>query len=201
MLRSSTYILFGSVLFGATFLVGSFAHAADRVLLLDPNATKIRFVLEATLHNVEGTARLVEGKIQFDLERGSAAGIVRVDARSATTGIQMRDTTMHAEVLESERFPEVVFVPERLADGRGEPSKRGFNVEGRIKIHGVEQSLTIPLETTVEGKRVRLQGRFVLPYIQWGMKDVSTFLLRVGKTVEIYIDAVGILDPPLGGGP
>ena len=194
MLNSSTHILLWSVLFVAIFLVESFAYAADRTLLLDPNATKIRFVLEATLHNVDGSARLVEGKIQFDLERGSAAGIVRVDARSATTGIQMRDTTMHAEVLESERFPEVVFIPERLVERRGEPSKRSLNVEGRIKIHGVEQSLTIPLETTVDEKRVRLQGRFVLPYVKWGMKDVSTFLLRVGKTVEVHIDAVGMLD-------
>jgi polyisoprenoid-binding protein YceI len=194
LLNSSTHILFWSVLFVATFLVESFIYAADRTLLLDPNATKIRFVLEATLHNVEGSARLVEGKIRFDLERGSAGGIVRVDARSATTGIQMRDTTMHAEVLESERFPEVVFIPERLVEGRGEPSKRSLNVEGRIKIHGVEQSLTIPLETTVDQKRVRLQGRFVLPYVKWGMKDASTFLLRVGKTVEVHIDAVGMLD-------
>ncbi|MGH7847314.1 MAG: YceI family protein, partial [Candidatus Binatia bacterium] len=115
--------------------------------------------------------------------------------------IQTRDATMHAEVLESERFPELVFIPERLVDGRGEPSKHSLNVEGRIRIHGVERSLTIPLETTVDETRVRLRGRFVLPYVKWGMKDVSTFLLRVGKTVEVHIDAVGNLNSPLGGPP
>jgi polyisoprenoid-binding protein YceI len=199
--NSSSHLFFGATLFGATLAANALAHAAERVLVLDPGATKIRFVLEATLHNVEGSARLLEGKVQFDPESGSATGVLRVDARSATTGINARDATMHAEVLESGRFPEVVFVSERIMDARGTASKRIISVVGRIKIHGVEQPLTILIEAKANDQRVRLQGRFVIPYVQWGMKDVSTFLLRVGKTVEIQIDAVGTLDAPVGQAP
>jgi polyisoprenoid-binding protein YceI len=123
-----------------------------------------------------------------------------VDARSAATGIGMRDATMHAEVLESERFPEIVFISERIMDPRG-GAKRIINVAGRIQIHGVEQPLTIPLEATVDEQRVRLQGRFVIPYVQWGMKDASTFWLRVGKSVEVQIDAIGTLSAPAGRAP
>ncbi|HWP56790.1 MAG TPA: YceI family protein [Candidatus Acidoferrales bacterium] len=161
---------------------------------MEPEATKIRFVLQATLHEVAGSARLTEGKIRFDLERGSAAGVVRVDARSATTGIGMRDRRMHAQVLESERFPEIRFVAERVRGLGGGSPKRSGAVEGRISIHGVERPLALPIEAAVDEKRACLRSRFVIPYVEWGMKDVSTFMLWVGKTVEVRVDACGTVD-------
>jgi polyisoprenoid-binding protein YceI len=177
------------------FLSGA-AAAAPRTLLLDAKMTQILFFLDATLHTVEGSAPLVEGKIQFDLEDGTAGGTVRIDARGATTGIGMRDATMHANVLESERFPEIVFLPERISELRGNSRQRAATVHGRIKIHGSEHPLAISVEADVDQSRIRIKARFVLPYVQWGMKDESTFLLRVGKTIEVHVDTVGTLDLP-----
>jgi len=181
----------------AVLLISSAAAAAPRTLLLDAKTTQIRFFLEATLHTVEGRAPLVEGNIQFDLERGTANGAVRIDARSATTGNGIRDATMHANVLESQRFPEIAFLPERISEVRGNSRQRGATVHGRIKIHGGEHPFAIPVEADVDQSRIRIRARFVLPYVQWGMKDESTFLLRVGKTIAVDIDAVGTLDLPL----
>jgi polyisoprenoid-binding protein YceI len=185
----------------AGLLAQADGHGAERTLTLDPAQTKIRFVLEATLHNVEGAARLVEGRIMFDPERGTAVGVVRVDARSASTGIGMRDSKMHADVLESERFPEIVFFPERLVAMEGDASRRRLSVEGRIRIRTAERAFAIPVEAEIHDRRVRIRGSFVIPYVRWGMTDVSTFLLRVGATVEVHIDAAGMLDLPLLGAP
>jgi polyisoprenoid-binding protein YceI len=171
------------------------------MLTLDPARTDIRFVLEATLHNVEGAARLLEGKIVFDSERGTAGGAVRVDARSASTGIGMRDSKMHADVLESERFPEIVFFPERLVELKGDAARRQLSVEGRIRIRTTERAFAIPVEAEIHDRHVRIRGSFVIPYVRWGMTDVSTFLLRVGATVTVHIDAAGMLDQRLLGAP
>ena len=104
---------------------------------------------------------------------------------------------MHANVLESQRFPEIAFLPERISEVRGNSRQRGATVHGRIKIHGGEHPFAIPVEADVDQSRIRIRARFVLPYVQWGMKDESTFLLRVGKTIAVDIDAVGTLDLPL----
>ena len=60
--------------------------AAERLLVLDPEATSITFALKATLHKVRGRLHATGGEIRFDLETGAAAGEMRIDARRAETG-------------------------------------------------------------------------------------------------------------------
>ena len=36
-------------------------------------------------------------------------------------------------------------------------------------------------------------GKFVVPFVDWGMKDPSNFLFKVDKTVEVQLVAAGHL--------
>lgn len=54
-------------------LLSSPAIAGEHLLALDPGSTEIRFRLGATLHSVEGTARLVGDTIRCGPRRGGAA--------------------------------------------------------------------------------------------------------------------------------
>jgi polyisoprenoid-binding protein YceI len=179
------------------------AYARERVLRLDPRHSEVRFRLGATLHEVEGKARLAAGEIDFDdaPSGGSARGLVRVDARSAETGIARRDRVLHAEVLESERFRWIELVPERLEVGARDAAHADVTLHGRIRIHGGEHPVAIPARVEALGAAapetaavpLRVTARFVLPYVEWGMKDVSTFVLRVAPTVTVEVDARGEL--------
>lgn len=180
------------------------AAAAERTLVLDPEETRITFVLDAVLHKVEGSFRLTAGEIRFDPETGAAGGRLEIDATSGDTANQRRDRRMHVEVLESERHPLFVLIPERIDGAAGVAAGGGVMLHGRLEIHGGSHPVEIPawvepVKDAADG-RVRVTGGFTVPYVAWGLEDVSSGLLRVGKEVEVKIEAFGDLSDPAPAG-
>jgi len=167
------------------------------VLSLDPAHSEIRFALPSTLHTVHGQLALTRGEIRFD-PGGIASGEVVVDARSAQTGNERRDHKMHDEVLESAHFPQIVLRPERVDAGSIAPSHAQVTLVGQLAIHGASHPISIPADlTAVAPDRLRVRAHFSVPYVSWGIKDVSNLVLHVGDAVEVEVDAEGTLAPPL----
>jgi polyisoprenoid-binding protein YceI len=172
------------------------AAAAEGTFAIDPAKSAVRFTLAATLHEVRGAGRVLAGELRFDPEGGPASGAVRVDARSFATGNETRDANMHEQVLESERFPEIVFTAERLEVGARAPDTAEVTLHGRFAIHGAEHALAVPAEVAREGGELRVTAAFTVPYVAWGLRDVSTFVLRVAKEVDIQLELRGALALP-----
>ena len=67
-----------------------------------------------------------------------------VDAASGESGSPARDKRMHASILESAKYPEIVFRPDRV-DGKVAPEgKSEVQVHGMFAIHGVEHEMLVP---------------------------------------------------------
>jgi hypothetical protein len=47
--------------------------------------------------------------------------------------------------------------------------------------------MTLVVETVPAGDKLSVTARFVVPYVDWGMKNPSTLFLRVSDKVEITI--------------
>jgi polyisoprenoid-binding protein YceI len=184
---------FGSL----TFAPASRAQAFS--VTLDPAQTKIAFTLDTTLHNVHGTFQLKSGAIRYDAATGKATGAIIVDARSGDTDNKSRDKKMHQEILESQKYPEIVFTPQQV-HGSFDPQKVSqVDVAGTFRIHGQDHDLTMTLAVQpASGSRQQCDTQFTVPYIKWGMKDPSTFLLHANDTVELEIHATAQItpDPP-----
>ncbi|MFQ5876704.1 MAG: YceI family protein [Acidobacteriota bacterium] len=171
--------------------------STGEVLRLEPTATKVRFTLGATLHEVEGFFDLTRGEIHFDPGTGEASGRVVVAAASGDTANAKRDKKLHDKVLESERFPEIVFVPRRLEGEFLPEGDSEVRIHGTIELHGDRHEIVIPASVHVEGSRLTGTARFTIPYVAWGMKDPSVFVLRVEKEVRITLDLDGtVLSEP-----
>jgi polyisoprenoid-binding protein YceI len=174
-------------------------RAQEMVVRFDPATTRIDFTLGATLHTVHGMFRLKSGEIRFDPATGAAGGAVIVDAASGDTANSSRDKKMHSEILESAKFPEIVFTPTRVSGSINDLlawKKTAFQVSGLFRLHGQDHDAMLalaaePLSTPGADSTDRLQvtANFPVPYIQWGLKNPSTFLLRVADTVDVAIAA------------
>jgi polyisoprenoid-binding protein YceI len=162
-------------------------------VLLDPAQTEIRWKLTG-LHATHGTFKLKSGEFLFNPATGVAEGEILVDATTGESGNAVRDKKMQDEVLESNRYPAIFFHPTRIKGafkaGEGMQELVG---EGTFNIHGADHPMDLPLKVQITGSTVTATTQFTVPYVDWGMKNPSKFLLKVGKQVEIEVTAKGTL--------
>jgi polyisoprenoid-binding protein YceI len=179
----------------SAFLLCALAASAQQqeTVQLDPAQTQVQFTLDTTFHTVHGTFRLKSGSVQFNPAGGPASGQIVVDATSGESGSKSRDHKMHKEVLESEKYSEITFVPQQMKGTLAPSGPSQFQLEGTITLHGQPHPLTLDVQAINQGNSLTADTSFVIPYIQWGLKNPSVMFLRVSDKVTIHIHAAGSL--------
>lgn len=173
-------------------LLCSIAAAAQQVqITLDPAQTKVDWTLGDVLHTVHGTFKLKSGNIVFDSKTGDASGQIVVEALSGESGNRTRDGKMQKEILESGRYPEIVFLPKHMTGNLPAQGGLTLQIQGIFRIHGGDHDLKLSLPVQADGSRAKATTTFEVPYEAWGMKNPSTFLLKVENKVAISISTVG----------
>jgi len=196
---ASVVFIAGIALSGSVILSALPQHAAPRVpaneivLAIDPARSKLDWTLGSTLHTVHGTFALKSGTIHLDPTSGKASGEIVADATSGKTDNDSRDKKMHKEVLESQRYPEVIFRPDRVEGAISTQGVFSAQVHGVFVLHGAEHELSLPVRAELSGNHWSGSGKFSVPFIDWGLKNPSNFLLRVNHAVEIETQLEGHL--------
>jgi polyisoprenoid-binding protein YceI len=157
---------------------------------LDPTKAEINFTLHDPLHTVHGAFKLKRGSLQLDPETGKASGEIVIDLPSGASGNGSRDKRMHNEILESQKFPEAVFTPDRVQGNVAAQGTSEIDVHGTFRIHGAAHELTLHFQVQANGGQYSAATHFTIPYVQWGMKNPSNFLLKVDDKVEVDVRAV-----------
>ena len=163
---------------------------------IDPAATQINFTLGATMHTVHGVFKLKSGQMQWDTATGRATGAIVIDATSGNTDNSGRDKNMHGQVLESAKFPEIVFTPSHVKGALAKAGNSQLEISGVIKLHGQDHDQTMSFAVQ-PGPNGTLQAttQFPVPFKMWGLHDPSTFLLHVADSVNMEIHAVARINP------
>ena len=167
------------------------AFAQQGALELDPAGTAVHFTLRTNLHTVHGTFRLKSGKVSFDPLTGKASGLLVVDAASGESGNSGRDAKMHREILESQKYPEITFAPLEVDGSVLMQGDAQVQVKGTFRLHGRDHEMIIPVDLRISGPDLTLDANFSVPYISWGLKNPSTFILRASDTVQVSVHAAG----------
>jgi polyisoprenoid-binding protein YceI len=167
-------------------------RAAEQIVLsVDPAKSTVHWSVESSLHTVHGTFNVKRGTVSVDPATGKASGEIVVDATSGESGNNARDRRMHKEILESNQYSEVVFRPDR-ADGtivaQGDSS---LKLHGIFSLHGADHELNVSTQATLREGQWKGTAAFEVPYIEWGLKNPSNFLLKVKPVVDVQLDLVG----------
>lgn len=169
------------------------ARTEGVTLSLDPAQCKIEYIVDSTLHTVHGTFNLKSGTVRIDPATGKAGGEMVVYTTSGDSGNSSRDEKMHKEVLESKKYPEVVFKPMQVEGKLALTGPSDVNLRGILSLHGGDHDLVVPVHAEFTGDHWKGSAKFQVPFIQWGMKDPSNFFLRVKPNVDIELELAGSL--------
>lgn len=166
---------------------------AQQKLTLDPAHSEIHFTLSDTLHTVHGTFHLQQGDISFDPATGKATGSILVDALSGQSGNSTRDHRMTDDELKASSFKTITFSPSSFTGTFNPTGDSTVQVHGTFTLLGTPHEIEVPMKLQVTADQLRATGSFAVPYVQWGLKDPSTFMIHVNKEVQIDLSLTGTL--------
>jgi hypothetical protein len=151
-------------------------------------------MVDSTLHAVQGTFNLKSGILRIDAT-GKASGEIIVYATSGDSNNSSRDEKMRKVVLESSKYAEIVFSPTLLEGKLALSGPSDVKLHGVLSLHGGDHDLIVPVRAEIAGDQWKGSTKFQVPYIQWGLKDPSNFLLKMKPNVEIELELAGSLKP------
>lgn len=187
----------GAVLAGLAIAAAAYGtvptNTRRAVIELEPTHSEIEFNLDGFPHAVHGKFKVVSGRIEVDPASGQLAGLVVVDTASGDSGNRSRDAEMRDSILEVQRYPQITFIPSHFQQAGATPDGFHGPVRGTLSLHGVKHEIEIDSHVSREGDEVKVSGHFVVPYVDWGLKDPSLWLLRVSQQVALDVHAQGHL--------
>ena len=180
-----------SLLFALPLLLAATAFAQHMTLSIDPAASEVKMTLKTTHELVNGTFHVQSGN--FDFTPTSIAGGISVAAGSGTTGNSGRDKKMNKDVLQVEKFTTVTFAPKSYTGTIAPTGDSTIQVIGTLTLLGTPHDLTLPMQVHIDGPSCTARTHFVIPYVDWGLKDPSFMMFKADKQVDIDLNLVGHL--------
>jgi polyisoprenoid-binding protein YceI len=175
-------------------LLPSVAFAQHQTFIVNPDASQVAFSLTGS-HAVNGTFHVSSGTIEFDRTAAKISGSVIVAAGSGNSGEGGRDKKMNSDVLDVAHYAEVSFVPQSYQGAIAASGDSTIQVTGVFTLHGTPHDLTVPMQIHIDGSSLTTQTHFTVPYVKWGLKDPSIFILKVAKEVGIDLKLTGQVSP------
>jgi len=163
------------------------ALPSAEVLKADPAQSTVTFHGSSTLHDFDGTAKLVAGA--FDLAAG--AGMIEADAASMNTASEGRDAKLHGEIMVTTTWPRIRFDLTQF-----DATATGGTAHGRWTMHGVTREISIPLTFSEVGTPPvrRAKAAFDLDIRRWSIPVPRVVIITVDPIIKVDLDLVLVPD-------
>src|ERR1700761_5791950 len=165
--------------------------AQHQTFAIKPDASEVKMTLNTTHEVVHGTFHIQPGSIEFDRSVPKISGSVVVLAGSGKTGNDSRDKKMNKDILKVDQYATVSFAPKSYTGTIAPSGDSTIQVSGVFTLLSNPHDLTIPMQIHMDGSKATVGGQFVVPYVQWGLKNPSFMFWKAENDVAIDLDLVG----------
>jgi polyisoprenoid-binding protein YceI len=165
--------------------------AQHRTFAVTPDASEVKMKLNTTHEVVNGTFHIQSGSIEFDHGNPKMSGSVVVLAGSGKTGNDSRDKKMNKDILKVDQYTTVSFAPKTYTGTIAPSGDSSIQVTGVFTLLGTAHDLTIPMQIHMDGSKATAKAHFIVPYVQWGLKNPSFLFWKAENDVAIDFNLVG----------
>jgi hypothetical protein len=167
------------------------APAQHQTFAVNPDASKVKMKLNTTHEVVNGTFHVQSGSVEFDRGATKISGTVVVAAGSGKTGNDSRDKKMNKDILKVDQYTTVSFAPKTYKGTISASGDSTIQVSGVFTLLGTPHDLTVPMQIHIDGSKATAKAQFVVPYVQWGLKNPSFLIWKAENDVAIDLSLVG----------
>jgi polyisoprenoid-binding protein YceI len=179
--------------FALAALLAPAALAQHQTIVVNPDASEVKITLKTTHELVNGAFHVQSGSIEFDRSTPKMLGSVVVLAGSGKTGNDSRDKKMNKDILKVEQYATVSFEPKTYTGAIALSGDSTIQVTGIFTLLGTPHEITIPILVHLEGTTATAKAHFVVPYVQWGLKNPSFLVWKADNDVAIDLFLAGRL--------
>jgi hypothetical protein len=172
-------------------ILGPAALAQHQTFAVNPDASEVKMKLNTTHEVVNGTFHIQSGSIEFDRGAPKMSGSVTVLAGSGKTGNDSRDKKMNKDILKVDQYTTVSFAPKTYTGTIAPSGDSTIQVSGVFTLLGNPHDLTVPMQIHMDGSKATARAQFVIPYVQWGLKNPSFMFWKAENDVAIDLNLVG----------
>jgi YceI-like domain len=167
------------------------ALAQHQTFVVNPDASEVKMKLNTTHEVVNGTFHVQSGSVEFDRGATKISGTVVVAAGSGKTGNDSRDKKMNKDILKVDQYTTVSFAPKTYKGTISASGDSTIQVSGVFTLLGTPHDLTVPMQIHIDGSKATAKAQFVVPYVQWGLKNPSFLIWKAENDVAIDLSLVG----------
>ena len=131
------------------------------------------------------------GRVAFDPNHAENSSVTFRMATKSLTALDpgesekdrssVQSTMQGKEVLDVEQFPEVTFSSTDVSNVQKKGEKWNLTLAGKLKLHGVEKSIHLPVSVRIAGNELIAQGELFLLQTDYGITPVKV----AGGTVKV----------------
>ena len=169
------------------------AFAQHQAFVVNADASEVKIELKTTHELVTGTFHVQSGSIDFDRGTARMSGSVVVLAGSGKTGNDSRDKKMNKDILKVEQYATVSFEPKTYTGAIALSGDSKLQVTGIFTLLGTPHEITIPILVHLEAAAATAKAHFVVPYVQWGLRNPSFLIWKAEDDVAIDLVLAGRL--------
>jgi len=180
--------------------------AAVTVYILEPSVSRFTArafatgLLASLGHSPSFAIRQFSGEAKFSGEAPEQSSL-RIVVQSASLELSDQvsekdrreiERTMRNEVLETGRFPEIVFEASNPSLSKGGETLYWANLTGKLTLHGQTQPQQITAQVSVTGDQLHASGEFGVRQSSFGIKPVSVAggTMKIKDDVKVTFDLV-----------